>query len=364
MLSFCEVHFGICFPLVSKFRKLLAMLVKQFEILTELRGQIHKIPPINSKIRNHSNFPLYTIMPQGYVSLQRTFLIDISGMASDSEDAIKYPSRQMETLGRGNCDLRASSWILKILDFAYSTSPHFYGSLFIEIVPFVWYARTLRSCPWSSSLDFLCFFFELTVLMRGTWMKRSTRSRIGPESLDRYRSMEPDEQRHVTFQYLTNPQGQGFIAPMRSRSCRVSTAHIHSDWSLFPIFEWLTKVSRIRLSGIREIHRGRGLILWAMISHWSRISSSPLRLMLHSPYDGWPERSIKDEGISFVRGAQRPNIFLKVQSVLRYPYLGGLQARFSRAWFSWSGRSLHEYIVSSRCRDKESPFACSWPWIR
>ena len=46
------------------------------------------------------------------------FPIDISDGASDSEDAIKYPSRQMETLGRGNCDF--AGFILdfeKILDF-------------------------------------------------------------------------------------------------------------------------------------------------------------------------------------------------------------------------------------------------------
>ena len=53
------------------------------------------------------------------------------------------------------------------------------------------------------------------VLTLGTWMNISIRSRIGPESRERYFSIDIGEQVHGFSGSHIYPQGHGFIAPTR-----------------------------------------------------------------------------------------------------------------------------------------------------
>lgn len=109
-----------------------------------------------------------------------------------------------------------------------------------------------------SSVVFCSFFFSSSpILTRGTWIKISTRSRIGQERRDLYFSMTWELQLHSFSGSPRNPHGQGFMAQTRENREGYRQLIFTRLMVISPSSSGCLRVSRICLSNSRNSSRKR-----------------------------------------------------------------------------------------------------------
>lgn len=147
------------------------------------------------------------------------------------------------------------------------------------------------------------------IFTRGTWMKRSIRSRIGPESRERYRSIVFGEQVHSFSGSHMYPHGHGFMAHTRENRDGYRQLILTRLIVISPSSSGWRSVSRICLSNSRNSSRKRTHLCASDIS--PGFESRPPHMIDASLAVWWMMRNGRSvtRGMSFERSPATEYIF-------------------------------------------------------
>ena len=227
-----------------------------------------------------------------------------------------------------------------------------------------WIWRVCSTFFLSISVVSVASFFQSShALIRGTWIKRSIRSRIGHERRDRYFSIACELQIHSFSGSPMNPHGQGFIAPMREKRAGYRHVIFTRLIVISPSSRGCLRVSRRDLSNSRNSSRKRTHLCARDIS--PGLASRPPPMIDASLAVWWMMRNGRSvtSGISFERSPATE--YILESSICSSLSIDGRipASAFASIVFPDPGGHCIRILCHHAAAMRSALFACSCPCI-